>query len=166
MVENLDKTFPNVHSSNKHYEWQAKEVTPTILGRKSNTRNIRNIAWKWGRQRYSTSQTKWVFSPKNNVDYQVFQFCQVVQQSGETVDQFITRLQKLAATCKFVDVAKEIKSAVIQNCLSKRSRWYALREDALTLDNLIPKAHSLEASKREVSGMEKKFTTEEANLIS
>ena len=80
--------------------------------------------------------------------------------------QFVTRLQKLAATCEFGNVAKEIKSAVIQNCLSKRLRQYALREDALTLDNLMAKACSLEASEMEASGMEKKLPTEEANLIS
>ena len=54
----------------------------------------------------STSQTGRIFFPQ---DYQVFQFCQAVQQPGETVDQCVTRLQKLAATCEFSDVAKEIK---------------------------------------------------------
>ena len=70
---------------------------------------------------YATAQAKLdkYFSPKKNVDYQVFQFRQAVQQPGETVDHFVTRLRKLAATCKFGDVAKEIKLAVVQNCLSK-----------------------------------------------
>ena len=117
---------------------------------------------------YATAQAKLdeYFSPKKNVDYQVFQFCQAVQQPGETVDQFVTRLRKLAATCKVGDVAKEIKLAVIQNCLSKRLRRYVLREDALTLDNLMAKARSLEASEMEASGMERKLPTEEANLVS
>ena len=96
----------------------------------------------------------------------MFQFRQAVQQPGETVDQFVMRLQKLAATCKFGDVAKEIQSAVIQNCLSKRLRQYALQEDTLTLDNLMAKACSLEASKMEASRMERKLPTEEANLVS
>ena len=71
---------------------------------------------------YTTTQAKLdkYFSPKKNVDYQVFQFHQAVQQPGEAMDQFVTRLQKLAATCKFGDVAKEIKSAIIQNCLSEQ----------------------------------------------
>ena len=60
---------------------------------------------------YATAQAKLVkyFSPKKNVDYQEFQFHQAVQQPGETMDQFVTRLQKLAVTCEFSDVAKEIK---------------------------------------------------------
>ena len=35
------------------------------------------------------------FSPKKNVDYEIFQFRQAVQQKGETVDQFTIRLRKL-----------------------------------------------------------------------
>ena len=97
---------------------------------------------------YDTAQAKLdaYFSPKKNIDYQIFQFRQAVQQPGKTVDQFVTRLRILAATCEFHDVSKEIKSAVIQNCSSKRLRRYALREDELTLDNLMAKARSLEAS--------------------
>ena len=55
---------------------------------------------------YATAQAKLdqYFSPKKNVNYQVFQFRQAVQQPGETVDQFVTRLRKLAATCEFGDV--------------------------------------------------------------
>ena len=59
------------------------------------------------------------FSPEKNIDYQIFQFRQTVQQPGETVDQLITRLRKLAATCEFHNVSKEIKLAIIQNCYSK-----------------------------------------------
>ena len=59
------------------------------------------------------------FSPKKNSHYQIFQFHQAVQQPGETVNQFVTRLQILAATYGFHNVAKETKLAVIQNCYSK-----------------------------------------------
>ena len=75
-------------------------------------------------------------------------------------------MQKLAATCKFHDVAKEIKSAVIQNCHSKQLRQYALQEDVLTLDNLMAKARSLEASEMQANEMEKKFPSEEVNHVS
>ncbi len=85
---------------------------------------------------YRTAQTKLdeYFSPKKNVDYEIFQFRQAAQAPGEAVEQFTTRLRKLAANCEFHDVNKEIKSAIIQNCQSKRLRRYALREEALSLD--------------------------------
>ena len=61
------------------------------------------------------------FLPRKNVDY----FRQATQQIGETLDQFVTRLRKLAAHCEFTDLNKELKSAVIQNCQSKRLRRLA-----------------------------------------
>ena len=54
------------------------------------------------------------FYPMKNIDYQ--KFLQAIQQSGETVDQYIMRLRKLAVTCEFYDVSKEIKLVFIQNC--------------------------------------------------
>ena len=69
------------------------------------------------------------FTPKKNVTHEIFQFRKAVQQSGETVDQFATRLRKLASTCEFTDLAKELKSTIIQNCKSKRLRRVALREE-------------------------------------
>ena len=72
---------------------------------------------------------------------------------GETIDQFATRLHQLAASCEFTDVDKEIKSAIIQHCQSKRLRRYSLREDDVTL-NLLAKARSLETSEKQAAGME------------
>ena len=47
---------------------------------------------------YKTAQEKLdaYFSPKKNVDYEIFQFRQAVQQPSETADQFATRLRKMA----------------------------------------------------------------------
>ena len=89
------------------------------------------------------------FAPKKNVDFETFQFRQAVQQEEETVDQYVTRLRKLAVTCEFSDTDKELKAAVIQHCQSKQLRRYALREDDLTLEKLLAKARALEASERQ-----------------
>ena len=56
---------------------------------------------------------------------EIFQFWRAAQQSGETVAQFATRLRKLASTCEFTDVEKELKSTIIRNCQSKQLKeWY------------------------------------------
>ena len=101
------------------------------------------------------------------MDYEIFQFRQAVQQPGETVDQFATRLRKIAINCEFYDTSKEIKAVIIQNCQSKRLRRYALRKDALTLDDLLAKARSLEASKMQATRMETSLshTSEEVNRV-
>ena len=71
----------------------------------------------------------------------------------------------LAATCEFHNVSKEIESAVIQNCLSKRLRRYALHEDTFKLDDLLAKARSLEASEIQATGIEKNLPSEEVNQL-
>ena len=109
---------------------------------------------------YATAKTKLdeYFSPKKNVTYEIFQFRQATQQTGESVEQFATRLRKLAANCEFDNVDKEITSAIVQHCLSKRLRRFALRESPLTLENLLTKARSLESSETQATGIEEKLT--------
>ena len=99
------------------------------------------------------------FSPKKNVDYETFRFRQASQKNDETIAQFVTRLRKLALHCEFNDVEKEIKAAVIQNCLSKRLRRYALREEDMTLDKILAKACALESSEVQATGMEESHSS-------
>ena len=83
------------------------------------------------------------FSPKKHVDYEIFKFHEVKQQADETIEQFTTRLRKLAATCDFTSIDKEVKSAIIQNCSSKRLRRYALLHNELILAKLWQKVDLL-----------------------
>ena len=43
---------------------------------------------------------------------------------------------------------------VIQNCISKHLRSYALREDDMTPDKILAKARALESSEKQAKGME------------
>ena len=81
------------------------------------------------------------------------------------MDQFATRLRKIGTNCEFHNLDTEIKSAIIQGCQSKRLRRFALRENALTLDSLIAKARSLEASEREATGMERGLQDESVQNV-
>ena len=104
---------------------------------------------------FGTAMTKLnsYFSPKKNVDYEIFKFRTTVQNSGETTDQYATRLRKLASNCEFPDLPRELKSTIIQNCTSKRLRRIALRND-LSLDALLAKAWSMEISEMQAHGIE------------
>ena len=86
------------------------------------------------------------FSPKKHVDYEIFKFRDAKQQAHETIDQFATRFRKLAATCDFASIDKEVKSAIIQNCSSKRLRRYALLDNEVTLAKLLAKGRGFELS--------------------
>ncbi len=88
-----------------------------------------------------------------NVDFETFKFCTATEQEGENVDQYTTRLRKLAQNCEFTDIDRELKSTIIQNCSSKQTHRIALRDDQ-TLTLLLAKARSMEASEIQASGME------------
>jgi len=159
-MENLDKRFETyiVATENKQKRalllYQAGKATQEIFDILQNTGDNYQTA----KQRLEE-----YFAPRKNID---FQFRQTTQLPDETIDQFVTRLCKLAATCEFHDVSREVKATIIQNCASKRLRQYALREADISLDNLIAKVRSLEISEVQACGMEKTFPSEDVNRIS
>ena len=69
--------------------YQAGEATQEIFDTLQNTGDDYQTA----KQRLED-----YFAPRKNVDFQVFQFHQAAQLTDETIDQFVTRLRKLAAT--------------------------------------------------------------------
>ena len=111
------------------------------------------------------------FTPKKNVDYEIFKFRTAVQFPNETVDQCATRLRHVTKICSFTDQDPEVKSAIIQHCNSKRLRRYAFLETDVSLASLLAKARALEASEIQAIGIEKTFasmgiTEETTNKIS
>ena len=106
-----------------------------------------------GYQTLKTSLTTY-FEPKKNVDYETFIFRQTKQEKSENVDAFCTRLRKLAATCDFGNVEREIKSQILVGCTSNRLRRRALRED-MSLTDLLKHARSLEITEQQAKDIEK-----------
>ena len=75
------------------------------------------------------------FSPKKNADFEIYNFRLAKQLQHETVDTYHARLRSLAKYCQFTDTDKEIKSHIIQTCVSTRLRRRALSEPTLTLND-------------------------------
>ena len=48
------------------------------------------------------------FCPKQNIEYETYVFRQAKQRTGETLDQYHTRLRQLAQTCDFSDIDCEV----------------------------------------------------------
>ena len=71
-------------------------------------------------------------------------FRQSRQNEGETIDAFYTRLRLLAARCDFANEDREIKAQILQGCTSSRLRKRALRDEKLTLTQLLDAARLLE----------------------
>ena len=106
---------------------------------------------------YEATKTKLsgYFSPKKNIQYQVYIFRKSTQEPGENLDSYHTRLRMLAKTCEFADVDAEIKTQIIQSCTSSRLRRKALREPELTLALLLDHGRTLELSEMQASGIER-----------
>ena len=58
------------------------------------------------------------FTPKKNTVYEAIIFRDAVQEENETIDQFCTRLRKLAKKCDFADSDREIQIQILAKCRS------------------------------------------------
>ena len=114
---------------------------------------------------YDTAKEKLsgYFRPKKNINYEVYVFRQEKQRTGETLDQYTTRLRKLASTCEFTDPNADIKSQIILGCSSSRLRRRALRESTLTLDQLLSHGRAMETAEKQATHIEQ--TNEESHEI-
>lgn len=95
------------------------------------------------------------FSPRKNLEYQVHLFRKIKQKTSESIDSFHSKLRKIALTCDFSDINREIKTQIIQNCVSQRLRRKALRED-MTLSTLLAAGRALEMAEQHADDMEQK----------
>ena len=101
------------------------------------------------------------FIPKSNVPFERHLFRQIVQEGGETVDQFVCRLRQRAINCEFGENENDyIRDQVIDKCCSsKLRRKFLEKEGALTLDDLLRIARSQEAVDRQL----KQYGTDQVN---
>lgn len=98
---------------------------------------------------------KTYFEPKKNTQMEVYKFRSYKQNEGQSLDEFVTELRKLAKTCEFQNVDSEILSQVIQNCRSNRLRRRALREPDKTLNDILTLGRTLELSDAQATEMER-----------
>ena len=98
------------------------------------------------------------FCPTNNKEYNIYVFRQAKQGTDESIDQFFARLKKLAGGCEFQDQEGELKSQIIQWCLSTKMRLTALQDPTLKLAKLIEKERTIEMTKVQAQSIEQKIT--------
>ena len=93
------------------------------------------------------------FEPKVNLTFETYNFRQLAQEQGESIDKFVTRLREAADRCDFYNKDREIKDQIVQKCFSERLRRKALREDP-TLVNLLSAARAMEIADVQATAME------------
>ena len=62
------------------------------------------------------------FIPQINKEYEVYVFRHSNKNSDESLDEYVTRLRKIVVNCGFVNPESEVKSQLIQGCLSLQLR--------------------------------------------
>ncbi|KAJ8314428.1 hypothetical protein KUTeg_006578 [Tegillarca granosa] len=94
------------------------------------------------------------FAPRKNIQMEIYKFRNYKQASGQSLNEFVTELRRLARSCDFHDTEKEILSTVIQNCRSNRLRRRALRETDKTLNDILTVGRTIEIAETHAQAME------------
>lgn len=93
------------------------------------------------------------FVPRTNVNFEIFNFRQCKQHTGESIDQFYARLLKLATNCNFSNKDDEIKSQVILTTTSTQLRRHGLRANP-SLSGLLQYGQTLETTEQHINVIE------------
>ncbi len=87
------------------------------------------------------------FAVKKNIPFERSVFNQASQKHGESIEQYVTRLRKLASACKYADQTDDqIRDQVIATCLSSQLRKKCLTEPSLTLGKLVKIGQAMESA--------------------
>ena len=86
-----------------------------------------------------TAVTNEYFEPQKHRLYEVYKFRQAAQENNESIDQYYTCLQSLAARCESANSDFEIMLQIVLKELSSRLCKQALRDPKMTLKDLLKK---------------------------
>ena len=85
--------------------------------------------------------------PKKNVSYERYKFFSRAQESGESIDQYVTILRKLCETCEFGTLKNSlIKDRIVLGVNNTKTRERLLRVPDLTLQKALDVVRSVEAT--------------------
>ena len=106
------------------------------------------------------------FLPKRNLVYERFNSC--IQTPEETVDGYVNRLRKLASSCQFGKLTKEmIHDRLVIGIQDTGTKVRLLQEKDLSLDKALDMSKSSEITNKQIKWLqhESKQSNEELHLI-
>ena len=110
---------------------------------------------------YKTAMVKLdeYFDDKENVPFERHKFLEAEQESGESVDSFVTRLRKLSIYCEFgTEVDNNIRDQLVSKCQSTNLRRRLLIEKDLTLQSALEIARLIGSADRQTKRIENSST--------
>ena len=105
------------------------------------------------------------FNPSTNKDMEIYEFRQITQESGETINEFYRRWKEKSSSCEFTNAEAEIRTQIIHKTSDNRLRRKALRKE-MVLKALLMYGLTLEQSDRHSKLLEEDHkTSRQTNLI-
>ena len=108
------------------------------------------------------------FLPKKNVVYERYVFNSCFRGPEESIDCYVNRLQKLASSCQFGALIKEmIHDGLVIGIQGKSAKARLLREKDLSLDKALDMSKSSEITSKQLKSIQndEKQNNEELNLV-
>lgn len=94
------------------------------------------------------------FEPTRNVIYERYKFNTCIQDQSESIDQYITKLKQMAATCKFGQLENElIRDRLVLGAKDTSARARMLREPSLNLQKAIDMCRNSEIANAQWKSM-------------
>ena len=98
------------------------------------------------------------FNVNKNISYERSVFRDAKQETNQSLDQFITRLRKLATYCEYGNnVNDEITDQVIHTCRSTKLQTRLLQEQDLTLEKVQNIGRIIELSIKQSKNIEEYY---------
>ena len=102
------------------------------------------------------------FSPKKNIDYEVYLFRKLKQEQDETIHQFYVRAKQQGNKCDFgAQIDKEIKQQLVLSTNNNKLRRYAFKNTEVSLKDFLIYAKQLEDAEQKADEVEKTNKQEE-----
>ena len=93
--------------------------------------------------------------PKKNVSYERYRFFSRAQESGESINQYVTILRKLCETCEFGTLKNSlIKDRIVLGINNPKTRERLLRVPDLTLEKALGVVRSAEATEMQMKELD------------
>ena len=90
------------------------------------------------------------FAPQPTEIVQRYKFYTCVQESRETIPQFVARLRQLSEGCKFKELNSMLRDRLVVGCKDKATQRKLLSESELTFDKALKVAMAMEIANRDV----------------
>ena len=145
-----------------------KSATLAVIMGKERFQILQNLAQTEEQRNSSTEVTNRLheyFLPRSNVIYERYKFNTRYQAANQSIDEYVTNLRHLAASCEFSNLKDQlIRNRIVLGICDDNLRSRLLRENAFTLNQAIEFCRSYEQVKTQMKQMQKPTHSEAESL--